>query len=147
MSLYTEAGYHATGYVDGDVTTEGYVEEGYHTAGYVDGDIMVGGYVDDDYYVDGYTEGSEETISLNVSKAVKFFIKDSSSKTKDQIVTAIVTKLDELNKELGLVSDLRDGKSYVVVAQSKQEDLSSNRAYVDVASSNTSVEIIDAGAL
>jgi hypothetical protein len=114
-----------------------YVESNYHDPLYTDGDISVAGYVDDGYYIDGYTDGGGSTpvptVTIDISGAVKFFIKGTSTKTKTEIVSAVLVKLDELSKDIALVSDLRDGTQYVVVVASKQVELSSGNSFIDIA--------------
>ena len=126
-----------------------YVESNYHDPLYIDGDISVTGYVEDGYYVDGYIESdgsvpAQDTIHIDVSGAVRFFIKGTSTKTKTEIVSAVLTKLGELSKEIALVSDLRDGTQYAVVVASKQVELSSGNSFIDIAGGGVSVEIMQA---
>ncbi|NCD11040.1 MAG: hypothetical protein EOL93_00685 [Epsilonproteobacteria bacterium] len=125
-----------------------YVESNYHDPLYADGDISVAGYVEDGYYIDGYTDGGGSTpvptVSIDISGATKFFVKGASTKTKTEIVNAVLVKLGELSKEIALVSDLRDGTQYAVIVASKQAELSSGNSFIDIAGGGVSVEIIQA---
>ncbi len=101
-------------------------------------------YVETGYTVSGYSIGDNATIQIDGSTAVRFFIKASSFLSKAEIVTATTSKLDEIGKDIGIVTDLRDGSQYTVFSTAKQAELSDGNSYVDVSSGGVSVEVINA---
>ena len=103
-----------------------YVELGYHDIGYLEGDDI-------------------SSVNIDVSGATKFFIKDTSDRSKESIIFIVSEKLKELEKDIALVSDFRDGTSYVVITESKRAELTSGRQFVDVSSGGALLEVIEIG--